>query len=179
MPHDDHPQALCESRCCDRSGANRHRGGRNGSGDDAFRNRGGSSSRNSASSRDRGVGRSARPRGDFCSSGVFDMHRTGIAVSAAALLTIAASVAQAATLPLAPSDASKLKGWIDTQTVTAAPLPDGFMVEDGAVVPKSITLDQIPASAGVASATKYDYAKIGDRTVLVDPTDRMIVYLIS
>ena len=108
------------------------------------------------------------------------MTKTRIAVFAAALFTAAAAFAQATTtFTLSSDDNTKFKTWVASQTVTAATAPAGFTVAVGTAVPESVMLYEIPASAGVASVTKYRYAKIGDKIVLVDPADHKIVYVVG
>jgi hypothetical protein len=109
------------------------------------------------------------------------MKKTAIATFAAAFLTTAAALAQSTTtFTLSSDDATKLKTWMGTQTtVTAATAPAGFTAAVGTAVPADIMLYDIPATAGVATVTKYKYAKIGDKFVLVDPADRKIVYVVA
>src|SRR5438874_7949307 len=92
------------------------------------------------------------------------MSKTGIAAFAAAFLTAAAALAQTtATFTLSSDDAAKFKTWVSSQTVTAATAPAGFTVAVGTAVPQTVMLYEIPASVGVATVTKYRYAKIGDK----------------
>ena len=110
------------------------------------------------------------------------MKSAGTAAFAAAFFAVAAAAAATApttTQPISPTNAVKLMMWLDGQTIASSPQPEGLIFMNGAVVPSTVMLYAVPASAGVASATKYRYAKIGDRVVLVDPTTHKIVYLIS
>ena len=110
------------------------------------------------------------------------MTKTGIATFAAAFLTAAAALAAQATttFTLSTNDATTFKTWATRQTENlVAPLPAGFGVAVGSVVPETVMLLEIPPAVGVATITKYRYAKIGDKIVLVDPADRKIVYVVA
>jgi len=109
------------------------------------------------------------------------MKKTGIATFTAAFLTAAAALAQSTTttFTLSSDDAAKFKTWVNSLTVTASTAPSGFTASVGVAAPETVTLYDIPASAGVATVTKYKYAKIGDKVVLVDPADRKIVYVVA
>ena len=108
------------------------------------------------------------------------MKKTAIATFAAAFLTTGAALAQSTTtFTLSSDDATKFKTWVNGQTVTASTAPSGFTATVGVAVPDTIMLYDIPASAGVATVTKYKYAKIGDKVVLVDPADHKIVYVVG
>ena len=106
------------------------------------------------------------------------MRKTVLAVLAAALLGTTA-LAQTATPPITPEEAIKLKTWFDAQELKPTPFVLGFTAMSGAVVPETVVLQELPAAAGVPGATKYRYAKVGDRLVLVDPADRKVVYVVS
>jgi hypothetical protein len=84
-----------------------------------------------------------------------------------------------ASFTLPSADAMKLKDWILAQTAPSATPPAGFNVAVGEALPAGIMLAHIEAAAGVPSATMYDFAKLGDQIVLVNPTDRKIVYVFS
>lgn len=99
----------------------------------------------------------------------------GLALS----LSAAGAIAQTATFTLAPADQTKFTAWVTEQKVVEVPAPSGFTVSVGAVVPQSVTLYEIPASVGVTSVTKYRYVRIGGKTVLVDPSDRKIIYVVG
>ena len=89
--------------------------------------------------------------------------------------------AAATTLPIAAADATRLKTWITDQKTTSVVTPAGFTAAIGAVVPMTITLKQIavtPAVMGV-DPMKVQYAVIGDKFVLVDVSDRKVVYVFS
>jgi hypothetical protein len=80
---------------------------------------------------------------------------------------------------LAPDDATKLKTWITAQNTQSMPAPAGFSATVGATLPMQITLHQIPASAGVSSVGMNQYAVIDNKIVLVNPSDRRIVYVFA
>jgi hypothetical protein len=109
------------------------------------------------------------------------MKKIGIGIFAAAFLTAAAALAAQATtsLTLSTDDATKLKDWATRQTANlVAPAPAGLNVAVGSVVPDTVMLYDVTA-VGVATITKYRYAKIGDKIVLVDPMDKKIVYVVA
>jgi hypothetical protein len=108
------------------------------------------------------------------------MKSPGIAAFAGAVLAAGLALAQASNIfQMTPADLTVFKTWLGTQAVVAVPPPAGFTVAVGAVVPQAVTFYEIPATAGVASVAQYRYAMIGDKLVLVDPTDRKIVYIVS
>jgi hypothetical protein len=104
----------------------------------------------------------------------------GIAAFAGAFLTVSAAWAQQSSVfTLSAADSATFRTWVGTQKVVAVPAPAGFTVSVGAVVPEAVTFYEIPTTVGVTSVTKYRYAMIGDKLVLVDPTDRKIVYIVG
>jgi hypothetical protein len=108
------------------------------------------------------------------------MQTPGVAVLVGALLTATAALAQPSNIfQLNPTDTVAFRTWVATQNVIAVPAPTGFTVAVGAVVPPTIMFYEIPATVGVAAATPYRYAMIGDRLVLIDPADRRIVYVVG
>jgi hypothetical protein len=104
----------------------------------------------------------------------------GIAAFAGAFLAVTAALAQQSSVfTLSPADSATFRTWVGTQKVVAVPAPAGFTVALGAVVPEAVTFYEIPATVGVASVTRYRYAMIGDKLVLVDPADRKVVYIVG
>jgi len=101
-----------------------------------------------------------------------------IAGMAMVTVSIVPAYAQIGT-PVSPDEAVKLKAALDAQSVASAPYPQDLMLSDGQVLAPSVPLYDLPANVGVAAAAKLRFARIGDHTVLVDPTDRKIVYLVS
>ena len=109
---------------------------------------------------------------------------SGTAVQAAAPAApaappAAAPAAPAATFTLAAADATKLKTWITDQKKASVAAPAGFTLAVGAVVPAAVTLNDIAAAAGVASATTLKFVIIGDKIALVGATDRKVVYIFA
>jgi len=87
-----------------------------------------------------------------------------------------------ATYKLDPADAAKLKAWITAQKVASVPLPAGYAVALGEPLPATIGLHpidvaQIPPS--VPDARTYQFAVVGDKIVLADPTTRNIMYIFA
>jgi Protein of unknown function (DUF1236) len=119
--------------------------------------------------------------------------KSRIAIAAAAVLAVTGiSYAAAPAAPAAPpaaattttftlvaADATKLKTWIADQKKASVAAPAGFTVAVGAVVPAAVTVNDITAAAGVPTAVTYKFATIGDKVVLVNATDRKIVYIFS
>jgi hypothetical protein len=106
----------------------------------------------------------------------------GVGVTGATLAaapTTAPAAGAIAVVTLSPADATTFKTWIGTQKTAKVVVPAGLNVAVGTVLPANITLVDIPATAKVASITKYKYVLLGDKTVLVDPMTRKIVYIVS
>jgi hypothetical protein len=101
------------------------------------------------------------------------------AAGAAAGANAGANTGAAATFTLQAADATKLHDWIVAQKTENVAAPAGFNVAVGQTLPMTITLHPIPASAGVAAAGSNQYAMVGEKIVLVNPTDRKIVYVFS
>ena len=80
---------------------------------------------------------------------------------------------------LCRSSGIQLREWIVGQKTASVALPSGFTATVGTTVPATITLYPIAASAGVTTPGATQYAVMGDRIVLVGPTDRKIVYVLS
>jgi len=91
----------------------------------------------------------------------------------------AAAAQVAATFTLQAADQSKLKDWIMQQKTASVAAPSGFNVAVGQTLPASIMLNAIPASAGVTAVGMNQYAVIDNKIVLVNPTDRKIVFVVS
>ena len=101
------------------------------------------------------------------------------AAAPAAPAAPAPGAAAPAAFTLAAADATKLKTWITDQKKASVAAPAGFTVALAAVVPMAIVLNDITAAAGVASATMYKFTVIADKIVLVNATDRKIVYIFA
>jgi len=87
--------------------------------------------------------------------------------------------APSAAFTLTVADQTKLKDWIMQQKTASVAAPSGFNVAVGQTVPASITLNAIPASAGVSGVGMNQYAVIDNKIVLVNPTDRKIVLVVT
>ena len=109
------------------------------------------------------------------------MKTSGIAVFVGASLSVASAFAAASTttFTLSPTDTTTFKTWVTAQKPATVAVPAGFNVAVGQALPANITLIDIPATANVASVTKYKYVMLGDKIVLVDPMDRKIVYIVG
>jgi hypothetical protein len=131
-------------------------------------------------------------------------NQTCFALSAAALLLAGVSAASAA--PALPSTlaappvkvaAKMAPAAHDTLNLTSAqqkiarkdlhmkslnqPAPSGYQVAVGAVVPKNIATGRMTAKAAgdVPALKPYRFAELGNKLVIVNPTDRKIADVIS
>jgi Protein of unknown function (DUF1236) len=77
------------------------------------------------------------------------------------------------TTTIAPAQATEMQTYITHEHPVAIAPPAGFTVTTGAVVPQSVEITPFPAERHWA----YDYATIGDQTVLVDPHTREVVHI--
>jgi opacity protein-like surface antigen len=89
------------------------------------------------------------------------------------------STGASATFTLQAADATTLRTWIMAQNTASMPAPAGFTATVGATLPTQVTLHPIPASAGVAAVGMNQYAVVDNKIVLVNPSDRKIVYVFS
>lgn len=102
-----------------------------------------------------------------------------MAAAALALLTgpaLAQSMTETKTVTtttIAPAEETEMHNYIVQEHPVAVAPPAGFAVTAGAIVPESVHLYTFPAEHHWA----YDYATIGDRTVLVDPHNRTIMHI--
>jgi hypothetical protein len=80
---------------------------------------------------------------------------------------------------MSPNDQQTFMTWVGRESHSDIAVPSGFDVRVGAVLPGTVTLYEIPSSAGVSSVTRYRYVRMGGRTILVNPTDRRIVSIIG
>jgi len=93
--------------------------------------------------------------------------------------TPSAGASTSTTFVLAAADENKLKDWVATQKTASIAVPAGFNVAVGSTLPATVTLYPIPASAGIANVGMNQYAVIGDKIVLVSPSDHKILYVVS
>lgn len=70
-----------------------------------------------------------------------------------------------------PEVRTKVRQYVTTNKPKAVTAPSGFTVTRGAVLPESIEVQSFPADVGV---TQYRYTVVGDRTVLVDNSRRIV-----
>jgi len=101
------------------------------------------------------------------------MKRLSIGVAAAAALCMSAFVAGAQTVvTIEPEVRTEVRQYIVKQKHKSVKLKEAIKV--GARLPATVELYEIK---GVPRATVYRYAIVNDRTVLVDPAKRTIVYV--
>jgi hypothetical protein len=103
-----------------------------------------------------------------------------LAAGAGVAAGAAAGTAAGAALPIAAADATRLKMWITDQKTASIAAPAGFTVAVGAAVPATVMTRRIAVAPAITivDPAKYEYAVIGDTIVLVQVSDRKIVYAI-
>jgi hypothetical protein len=77
------------------------------------------------------------------------------------------------TTTIAPAPETEMYEYVMHEHPVAVPAPSGFTITTGAVVPQSVELYNFPAERHWG----YEYATIGDQTVLVDPATRQVVHI--
>jgi uncharacterized protein DUF1236 len=75
------------------------------------------------------------------------------------------------TTTIAPAEETEMHEYITHEHPVAVAPPAGFAVTTGAVVPPSVELNNFPAERHWG----YEYATIGDQTLLVDPHTREVI----
>jgi hypothetical protein len=78
------------------------------------------------------------------------------------------------TTTIAPAEETEMHDYIVKEHRAEIAPPPGFTVTTGAVLPESMTLYNFPAERN----WRYEYATIGDQTVLVDPATRRVVHIL-
>jgi hypothetical protein len=75
---------------------------------------------------------------------------------------------------IAPAEETQMHDYIIHEHPAMVPPPLGFTVKTGAVVPPTVKLYLFPAERHWG----YEYATIGDQSVLVDPATRQVVHIL-
>lgn len=78
------------------------------------------------------------------------------------------------TTTIAPADETEMREYVVREHHPMIPPPAGFTVNTGVVVPQAVQLYSFPAERN----WRYEYATIGDQTVLVDPATRRVVHVL-
>jgi hypothetical protein len=78
------------------------------------------------------------------------------------------------TTTIAPADETQMQEYVVHEHHAMVPAPSGFTVTTGAVVPQAVELYSFPAERH----WNYEYATIGNQTVLVDPHTREVVHVL-
>jgi hypothetical protein len=78
------------------------------------------------------------------------------------------------TTTIAPADETQMHEYVVHEHRAMVPPPPGFTVSTGVVVPETVELYSFPAERHWG----YEYATIGDQTVLVDPATRRVVHIL-
>jgi Protein of unknown function (DUF1236) len=78
------------------------------------------------------------------------------------------------TTTIAPADETEMRQFVVHEHRAVVPPPAGFSIATGVVVPETVELYSFPAERHWG----YEYATIGDQTVLVDPATRRVVHIL-
>jgi Protein of unknown function (DUF1236) len=118
--------------------------------------------------------------------------KTSIALAAAVLLSGAAAVSAApmshstmgrtASDTITMSSAQRKTAWNDLNREAAKQmLPSGFNATVGSVVPTTFTIKPVPGKVAKAipSLKPYDFAVVPGKLLIVNPSDKKIVEVIS
>lgn len=79
------------------------------------------------------------------------------------------------TVVITPQQQTAIKIYVMKDKVTSVPVPSGFTVTTGAVLPQTVEVYELPSDVGL---TNYSYAEIGGRTVIVG-SDRRVIQVID
>ena len=114
------------------------------------------------------------------------MRKQTAFLSAAALLLCSVATASAATA-MHPSDtviltaAQRSTVWNDLRKQATNQNAAGFNATIGAFVPNTVKLKPMPSktAADIPSLRRYDYAMVGHRLVIVDPSNKVIANVLK
>ena len=105
------------------------------------------------------------------------MRMTRAGAFACALFTSVASAQEAATaLALSPDQEARVRRFVASENRTSAAVPGSFKLSVGAEVPGSVVLYTFDEESKVE---QYQYAIIGGKTVIVDPSSREVVRVLD
>lgn len=100
--------------------------------------------------------------------------------------TVAASAAMFWSTPKASdslnlSSAQQETAWKDLDHATDQKAPAGFDAAIGTKIPTTIKISAMPskATSDVSQLRPYDFAKVRDKLLIVNPSDRMIAEVIT
>jgi hypothetical protein len=118
-----------------------------------------------------------------------NIHIRNTATALALLLASVGSAVAADSGAMAPNNRLNLTSTqehsivqsVNKQNAKAAQLPSGFKAAVGEAVPTSIPLHALPSDAAsqVPAAKLYEYAKLQNQLLIVNPKDRKIVDIIA
>jgi hypothetical protein len=82
---------------------------------------------------------------------------------------------------LSLSSAQQKTAWSDLSSQASQNAPAGFNATDGAKVPATLKIEAVPAKAArdVSQLRPYDFTKVQNKILIVNPHDRMIAEVIS
>jgi hypothetical protein len=82
---------------------------------------------------------------------------------------------------LSLNSAQQKTAWNDLKSTAKQTSPSGFNAKSGSVVPSALRLEPIPGKAAkdVPSLGSYDFAMIQGKLLIVNPSDRKIVEVIT
>jgi hypothetical protein len=78
------------------------------------------------------------------------------------------------TTTIAPADETAMHEYVVRERHPVVPPPPGFVVAPGVILPEAVELYPFPPERN----WRYEYATIGDETVLVDPGTRRVVHIL-
>jgi hypothetical protein len=118
-----------------------------------------------------------------------NIHIRNTGAALALLLASMGSAVAANSAAMAPNDRLNLTSTqehaivqsVNKQNQKMATSPSGFKAAVGQVVPTSIQLHALPSDTAsqVPAAKSYDYAKLQNQLLIVNPKDRKIVDIIA
>jgi hypothetical protein len=97
-----------------------------------------------------------------------------LAVTAAVVISstaFAQTSTTTTTTTISPTEEGAIRTYVTKEHTESIAPPPGFSVAEGAVVPPTVELHQLPPTVGVP----YEYSVIGGRTVVVNPSSRAVV----
>jgi hypothetical protein len=100
--------------------------------------------------------------------------------AAAAILAASAgyAAAQTAIIDLTPDQRTTIYRTITREKVRVAP-PADFRASVGVEVPSTVELYEVPAAVEIAPVRRFRYTVVNDQVVLVDPSTRRVVQIIT
>jgi len=95
---------------------------------------------------------------------------------AASALALVAGAASAQTILIQPEQETVIREYIVEHPAPVVELPDGVAVEVGTVLPEAVEV--VPVEVPDFEP-RYSYMMVGDRTLVVDPETRRVLYVLE